>query len=475
MRPPEKGLTVAIVGGGFSGGAVAAHLARHEAFRHGQIIVFEPRAHLGRGLAYDTDNDAHRVNVPANHMSLDVDDDDHFLRWLERHDEIVRDPAALASDGKVYPRRGAFGRYVSDYVKPFLLSGVVRHEKSRIIEARREAFGWLVVAENGTRLAADILVIATSHPAPQAPRGFDHVLAGHPRYVRDPTVPHALDAIRPEDRVLVVGAGLTSADIVSTLEQRGHVGPVTVFSRRGLRSRGHAPVIQEPFGDFSSQPFRTALGLVRRVRALIEVAKTQGLTWHAVLDALRAQGGLVWRRMPLAERRKLVRHIRPFWDVHRFRIAPQVEAVWEGWSNSGRLRLLAASLMGVERKGEAINVSLRQRTGGINRNTYDAVVITTGPAHGGILASQEWLSRLGEAGLLHGDETGLGLACDDESRALDREGNAIPGLFISGPLARGTFGELMGLPQVNEHAILVANGIALSAIDDISQRHFGVV
>jgi uncharacterized NAD(P)/FAD-binding protein YdhS len=456
----ETGLTVAIVGGGFSGAAVAAPLARHPFFETGKIVVFEPRENLGRGLAYDTDNNAHRVNVPASRMSLVIDDDDHFLEWLDRNDEIAQDGAALAEDGKLYPRRGVFGRYVSDYVQPYIVSGVIRHEKSRVVRVQRQHAGWLVSAQNGHQLQTDILVIATSHPAPQAPESLDRALAGHPRYMADPTVAGALSAIRPDDRVLVVGAGLTSADIISTLDQMAHLGHVTMFSRRGLRSRGHTTAVQEPYGDFSSDPARTALVLLRRVRVAIREAGSEGFSWHAVLDALRSQGGYIWRLLPILERRRLVRHLRPFWDVHRFRIAPQLEQVIDRGLSSGRMRLLAASIVNVERQGETISVRLRRRGGAIEESAYDAVVVTTGPAHGGILASQAWLSELGEAGFLKLDDSGLGLACDDESLALDSQGRTIPDLFISGPLARGTFGELMGLPQVNEHAILVANGIA---------------
>ncbi|CAN7656343.1 FAD/NAD(P)-binding domain-containing protein [Pararhizobium sp. LjRoot255] len=460
----ESGLIVAIVGGGFSGAAVAAHLAQHAAFGDGRIVVFEPREHLGRGLAYDTENDAHRVNVPAGRMSLALDDDDHFLDWLERNGEIAKDRAALAEDGNLYPRRGVFGRYVSDYVQPFVLCGVVRHERSRVISVLRRGAGWLVLAENGRQTLADILVVATSHPAPHAPESLDRALTGHPRYIPDATVPDALAAIRPHDRVLVVGAGLTSADIVATLDQRGHSGPITLFSRRGLRSRGHATAAQEPFGDFSSERATTALELLRRVRAAIRAAASQGVSWHAVFDALRAQGGHIWRRLPILERRRLVRHLRPFWDVHRFRIAPQLEQVIDRGLSSGRLRLLAASIVDVVQSDDAISISLRRRgRGEIDRSSYDAVVVTTGPAHGGILASQGWLSEMEKTGVLKLDDTGLGVACNDESRAIDQQGQTNPDLFISGPLARGTFGELMGLPQVNEHAMLVANGIALMA------------
>ncbi|MGN7806804.1 FAD/NAD(P)-binding protein [Ensifer sp. 22521] len=461
MTGPARRTVIAIVGGGFTGAAVAANLARNVASDGATIIVFEPRARLGAGLAYDTDNPAHRINVPAARMSLIPDDPDDFLNWMAAKGEPRGDPEALAVDGNLYPRRAVFGRYVCEFVAPFLKSGKVEHRRERVAHIDRHGDRWRLSSSAGTELLADIVVIATTHPAPCAPRRLDQALDGHPRYVADSTVAGSLACIRADDRVLVVGNGLTAADVIASLGLADHRGPVVALSRRGLRSRGHAGVPQEPFGDFTSDPVRTALELLKRVRRAVQDAADIGTSWHGVFDALRSQGGQIWRALPVAERRRLVRHLRPFWDVHRFRVAPQIDGTILHGLEQGRLRILGASVEEVWRRGHVIAVDIRHRhTGHRERLLFDACVVTTGPAHTGILSSQAWLADLASQGWLRLDDVGLGLACDEASRAIGVNGTAEPSLIVAGPLARGTFGELMGLPQVNDQAIFVAEEIA---------------
>lgn len=451
---------VAIIGGGFTGAVVAANLAGKTTGQAVDIIVFEPRERLGAGLAYDTADPAHRVNVPAARMSLIPDRPDDFVTWLSRNAEPGDDPDVMAADGHLYPRRAMFGRYVGDFIAPFLKSGRVHHCRERVVDIVRTGGQWRVRADKGTEIFADIAIIATTHPAPCAPREFAKALVGHPRFIADSTIPGALSAIGKNDRVLVVGNGLTAADVITSLRRRGHQGVVTALSRRGLRSRGHATTVAEPFGDFVSDPQHTAVLLLRQVRQAIRDARKIGRSWHAVFDALRTQGGDIWRALPVAERRRLVRHLRPYWDVHRFRVAPQIDAVITQGLERGDVRVLGGSVQAIARAGEAIAVELRPRhTGECEHLEFDACVVTTGPAHAGVLASQQWLTDLAAAGHLRPDKVGLGLACNEQSHAVDWEGKADETLFIAGPLARGTFGELMGLPQVNDHAIFVADQV----------------
>ena len=126
----------------------------------------------------------------------------------------------------------------------------------------------------------------------------------------------------------------------------------------------------------------------------------------------------------------------------------------------GQLEQLAASVAAVSYHNGRIRTALkRAHGGGTTIRDFDAVIVTTGPAHNAVIDSQPYLAGLAGVGLVVPDPVRLGLWCDEHSRLLDHEGWPVPGLYVAGPLARGTFGELMGLPQVSEHAALVAGEV----------------
>ncbi|HWJ74151.1 MAG TPA: FAD/NAD(P)-binding protein [Kaistia sp.] len=455
-RPP----TIVLIGGGFTGAAIAWHFDRLLDGGAARLIIVEPRERLGAGVAYSADDPAFRINVPASKMSIDPDDGEDFARWLAATDALAGDPGAVMADGRSFPQRSVFGAYVGERIAPLLADGRLEHVLARATAIGRSDAGYLVDLDDGQELSADLVVLAVTHPPPEPPAILRSGLAGHPRFVTDTTLSGALDGIRPDDRVLVVGTGLTGADIIASLDRRGHRGPITAIARRGLRSKGHPPFPVEPPGDFASVPETTARGLLRAIRAEVAAATAAGLSWHGVLDTVRTQGHAIWAALPPAERRRLVRHLRPYWDVHRFRIAPQVEAALDRRIADGRLTLLAASVQAASHDGETIVVTLRRRRGGVETAAFDAVLVATGPAHGGILQSLPLASSLAEQGLIQADPSGLGILTHHSGHAIDQAGKPVDTLLIGGPLARGTFGELMGLPEVSRYARFIALELA---------------
>lgn len=450
--------TIAIVGGGFTGAAVAYHLARQRV--SARVIVFEPRSRLGAGLAYDTQSLTNRINVPATRMSLLPDDEEHFARWIDGTSALYDDPDAVAPDGQTYPRRAVFGRYVNEHLLPHLERGRIRHVRSGVAAIARAGDRWKVTTDAGAEYHANVVVIATTHPAASVPAAVAKPLARDKRLIADATGERALADVKASDRVVIVGTGLTMADIVAELDHKGHTGRIIAFSRRGLLSRGHARAFGLPFGVFAGRP-HTALSLLRSVRQNISAVERSGGQWQWVIDAVRGQAQEFWPKLGSKEQAKIIRYLRPYWDAHRFRIAPQVAGVLSRRIEDGSLEVLAASLDKIKAEASGIRITVRPRRGEQRREIIaDRVILATGPAHGDVLASQQHLTGLAQSGLLRRDELGLGIKTDAQGHAVDAAGNSVATLFIAGPLARATFGELMGLPQVSDYALKVANQAA---------------
>ncbi|CCO93783.1 hypothetical protein BN437_1853 [Erwinia amylovora NBRC 12687 = CFBP 1232] len=185
-------------------------------------------------------------------------------------------------------------------------------------------------------------------------------------------------------------------------------------------------------------------------------AAAHQLPWQLVLDDIRLNAQHIWQQLSLHEQGRFLRHLRPWWDVHRYRSAPQVNAVLERLTRSGQFRLQAARLFKAQAAGAQIDLVLQSRNGAEQALRVDRLVVTTGPAHGELLQSDALLHQLQTSGVAQADPLGLGILVNARSQTVNRHGDANPHLYVAGPAARGRFGELMGLPQVAEHAESVA-------------------
>ena len=182
-----------------------------------------------------------------------------------------------------------------------------------------------------------------------------------------------------------------------------------------------------------------------------------------MIEALRVQARTVWGSLPVVERLRVLRHVRPFWDVHRFQSAPQIARVVSDALASGRLELLAATPLSAEWSSDRFRVQLHPRRAPAamrSARDVDAIVNCTGPGHRSVVGRHPVLQALRAVGALEADPTALGIAVDTQSRVVRPDGRAWPNLFVVGPLARGTPGELMGLPQVSAQPREVANLVA---------------
>ena len=451
---------IGIIGGGFAGAACALHLMRDHPGLHAALTIIEPRAALGAGLAYSTPAPEHRTNVPAGRMSLLPDDPDNFHRWLQDRDVPARDPDCATPDGRLYAARALFGQYVDETLRAEVTRSrrvAFRHVSIRAQAVCPTGGRFDIRLEDGQAVHADAVVLAVSHSAPDVPS----VLRCCRAVVADPWCMTAMAAIPAGARVVLVGTGLTACDVIASLLARGHHGQITAVSRHGLLPKPRTTLPVQAEGEFSVNPEAKASLLLRRVRKAVDTAVREGRPWENIIDALRQQAEAAWGALDWTERRRVLRHLRTYWDVHRFQCAPQIDCAVTRARASGAVQVRAAHLLAANEGTSGITLTVMPRHAEQPETiAADVVVNCTGSGHRSVTASHPVLRRLAERGGLQADPAELGIWVDQDSRVLRADGSAWPNLFVAGPLARGTFGELMGLPQVNTQPRQVAARLA---------------
>jgi uncharacterized NAD(P)/FAD-binding protein YdhS len=426
---------VAIIGAGFSGTLQAINLLRHDGPR---ATLIERAPEPGKGLAYGAAYPDHVLNVRASNMSALPDDPGHFVRWLAANG---REDA-----GATFVQRVTYGKYLRDQLEQALATSGDRLTliQADVANVRQAGEGAEVALTDGRIIAADTAVLAVGNLPPHDPPGFGNSLSAE-RYKSDPWDRSVPLGLSDDETVLLIGTGLTMVDIALLLESSGFKGRIVALSRRGLLPHRHdAPGPMH--AKLAERPVATPSELVSLVRA-----RGKEIGWREAVDELRPYTQAMWANGTDAERQRFLRHLRPWWDVHRHRLAPQVADRLAAMQASGQLEVVAGKTIAAAETSDGITVTWRRR-GSDSPETLVAqrIINCTGPQGDLTRTTEPLLATLQERGVVRPDPARLGLDVDGCARTIATDGTANEWLYALGPMTRGAFWEIVAVPDIRQ-------------------------
>jgi uncharacterized NAD(P)/FAD-binding protein YdhS len=451
-----EGRAVAIVGAGFSGTMAAIHLRR--ALPPDCVVyLFDRTGRFARGPAYAASDAPHLLNVRSGNMSAMPDDPLHFERWLAGQTTRWPDEVHTTAAGTFATRR-IYGRYLRAllYEEMTLSGGRVRLCADEAVGLTPMDGKYFLRCASGREIPVAALVVATGNLPSSRP---DDGVIFH-----DPWAVSATACLRPNEPVLIVGTGLTMVDLALSMSGHGFTGPIIALSRRGLVPQRHGeprPAIS--CASVTGSECQSLTGLTQLVRRRIREAEAAGHDWRSVIDGLRPVTTALWHALPPVERDRFLRHLRPYWDVHRHRLAPGPADAFTSLVDSGALQLKRGRVQAIEVRpgshGPVAHVDIRDRGAAFaERIEVQRVIYATGIGTG--TASDGLISSLISAGLARTDQHGMGIEVTETLQVLDCAGGKTGAAWALGPIVRGVFWECTAVPDIRIQARTVADEVA---------------
>ena len=166
-----------------------------------------------------------------------------------------------------------------------------------------------------------------------------------------------------------------------------------------------------------------------------------------MIDAVRADTQDLWRRLPIAEKQRFLRHLRPWWEVRRHRMAPEVAARIETARRAGQLVVRRGRLRGFEADaGRALAQVAFAGSDQPSELQVGRIINCSGPQSNYAEIADPLVQDLLRSGVARPDLLGLGLAVTAEGALIGRGDAVSDRLFALGPVTKGAFWETTAVP-----------------------------
>ena len=275
--------------------------------------------------------------------------------------------------------------------------------------------------------------------------------------VREAVTDHAL---APDEAVVILGSGLTAVDTVLSLSRQPRRAPIWLVSRRGLVPQTHASSPVAPVDlRLMLESLRAAPGglrldaLLRAMRAKLREVRAEGGDWRGVVDGVRPHTATIWGALSLADRRRFLGSVRPYWEVHRHRMAPGVAERFGALVQEGRVRIVAGSVAAAQADDDGVRLYVRERGADRLVELRAGVVINcTGPAASNSAESNPAIGSLLVHGWVRPDILSLGLETTRDGVVVDAHGVVAADLFVVGTLRKFAVWESTAVPELRVQA-----------------------
>ncbi len=424
-----------------------------------RLVLIERSAAVGRGFAYGTVEPGHLLNVPALRMSAFPDDPEHFFRWVAARAGEPGFPAKV-NPGDFLPRR-LYGQYLGGVLAAARAAAAPGVEfavmQGEAVDLEERPEGARVTLKDGRIVEGSRVVLALGNLPGEYPIRRPLPFYHGPRYVHIPWENDALAGLNGDEDVLLVGAGLTAIDLLVRAQAGGHRGVIHALSRNGLRPLVHRPAPPWPPLPADEPAPTSVRALLHRVRAEVRTAAARGVDWRPVVDALRPRSQALWAALSWPERARFLRHLRPYWEVHRHRLAPQVAAAVDRLEAAGRVRFHAGRLELLRDVGGGAEAVFRRRGTGERVALRVARVINcTGPRSDYSKFQHPLLVNLLARGLIDHDPLALGIQALPTGEVLRYRADPIGWLFTLGAPLKGVLWESTAMPEIRVQALALA-------------------
>jgi uncharacterized NAD(P)/FAD-binding protein YdhS len=392
-------------------------------------------------------------------MSALSDDPGHFLRWARLKFGRELEPCSFL------PRR-EYGRYLG----AILHRAVASTAKGRLLWKKDEAEAVCETGDgkieirlrSGGTVVADKVVLALGNfPSsdPHLPGRSNHADRA---YFSSPWWGESFAGVSRLQSVLLLGSGLTGVDAAVALRDQGFSGTIHMLSRRGLLPQPHAK--HQPWPAFwSDHSPKNIRGLLRLVRTEARKSKKAGGDWRGVINSLRDVTPQIWQSLPAEEKRRFLRHVRPYWEVHRHRSAPAIGQFLDAERSRGNLQVHAGRITSYIETAAGVEVIYRDRKSSKDIClSVDRVINCTAPETDFRRLHSPLLDSLLARGLAHPDALFLGLDTSAEGALIDQHGSASDSLYAVGPVRKASLWESTAVPELRDQISKLVQRLATS-------------